>query len=48
MTRRLPLPKELSHLDADEVYEVIVPLMHCMDEYGDLRPLRGKSQRTTC
>lgn len=29
---RLPLPKELSQLDRENVYEFIVPLMHCMDE----------------
>ena len=29
---RLPLPNELSHLNPDDVYEFIVPLMHCMDE----------------
>lgn len=29
---RLPLPGELSYLNPDDVYEFIVPLMHCMDE----------------
>ncbi|MBQ6846641.1 MAG: DUF4838 domain-containing protein, partial [Oscillospiraceae bacterium] len=29
---KLPLPKELSHLKEEDVYEFIVPLMHCMDE----------------
>ena len=27
-----PLPEELSGLDPEDVYEFIVPLMHCMDE----------------
>ena len=27
-----PLPGELSHLDPKDVYEIAVPLMHCMDE----------------
>lgn len=31
---RLPLPKELADINLDDVYEFIVPLMHCMDEYG--------------
>ncbi len=31
---RLSLPKELSHLNPNDVYEFIVPLMHCMDEEG--------------
>lgn len=29
---KLPLPEELSHLNPDDVYEIIVPMMHCMDE----------------
>ncbi len=39
---RLPLPDELSHLSSDDVYEFIVPLMHCMDEEDGCASQRGQ------
>ena len=39
---RLPLPEELSHLEPEDVYEFIVPLMHCMDENDGLSSQTGQ------
>lgn len=39
---KLPLPKELSHLDPEDVYEFIVPLMHCMDEEDGVSSQKGQ------
>ena len=39
---RLPLPKALSHLDPGDVYEFIVPLMHCMDEKDGASSQKGQ------
>lgn len=39
---KLPLPKELSHLDPGDVYEFIVPLMHCMDEEDGASSQKGQ------
>ncbi|MBE6966309.1 MAG: DUF4838 domain-containing protein, partial [Ruminococcaceae bacterium] len=43
--KKLPLPKELADISPDDVYEFIVPLMHCMDEYGGYPSLDGQGAR---
>ena len=39
---KLPLPKELSQYDPEDVYEFIVPLMHCMDEKDGVSSQKGQ------
>ena len=39
---KLPLPKELSRYDPEDVYEFIVPLMHCMDEKDGVSSQKGQ------
>jgi len=41
-SEKLPLPKELAQLNPEDVYEFIVPMMHCMDEEGGYPTLAGQ------